>query len=121
LGAERDSVFPQDVLDHPDWYGAQHQSTIELVRRCVGRPDTTIHIYRAVPPGIRTINPGDWVAISYEYALSHSYGLMDGTIDDGSTDGDIIHATTTADSLFSEGYLEEWGYWGTESLTAEKV
>lgn len=105
-----DSVYPLDVLEHPDWYGALLGETADLIRQATGIRRLTI--YRAVPPGVGTINPGDWVAISEEYARRHSYGLMDGTIDDGSTDGVIICAEVESATLWGEGVLEEWGYQG---------
>ncbi|MGI6797694.1 hypothetical protein [Gordonia sihwensis] len=110
LGQDNDSVYPTDVLVHPDRYGAYNASTAALIR--AAQTLDCLTIYRAVPPGVDTINPGDWVAISEEYARTHSYGLLDGTIDDGSTDGVILSVEVPAATLWSEGVLEEWGYHG---------
>lgn len=103
-------VYPLDVRDNPHYYGAQHRVTIDLIR--AAKSGQRVTIYRAVPPGVDTINPGDWVAIAKDYAREHSYGLMDGSVADGSADGIIISAEVPVETLYGEGALEEWGYNG---------
>lgn len=110
LGADG-AAYPPDVITHPEWYGAEYTTTIDLVKRA--NQLTTVQIYRAVPPGVSEISAGDWVALSVEYARVHSYGLLDSTVDDGSTDGVVLSAVVDAGLLFGEGNsLEEWGYDG---------
>ncbi|WP_460691956.1 hypothetical protein [Neomicrococcus lactis] len=67
-----------------------------------------VRIWRAVPEGVTTINPGDWVALSKEYATAESYA----------EGGHVIYAAARAGDLWSEGLLEEWGYQGTIPLEA---
>lgn len=109
---QSNEVYPRDVVQRPDWYGACSANTEALIRQA--RSVHRLMIYRAVPPGVETINRGDWVAISEEYARMHSYGLMDGTVDDGSTDGVILRAEVDSGWLWGEGVLEEWGYHGPD-------
>lgn len=109
VGGEHDEVFPTDVKQHPKRYGAQHPTTIDQVQRSSGKPDAVVQVWRAVPEGVKTIHPGDWVALSEQYARSES--LLE--------NGQVITATVRASQLWSEGLLEEWGYNGKEILHAE--
>lgn len=111
VGGEHDEVFPPDVRQHPDRYGALHAATIEQVRRVAGQPDARVQVWRAVPEGVTTINPGDWVALSEQYARAESQ----------IEHAQVVTATATASELWSEGLLEEWGYQGTTPLRAELV
>jgi hypothetical protein len=36
-----------------------------------GSPDDPVRVYRAAPPGTESINPGDWISLSSEYAHGH--------------------------------------------------
>lgn len=103
------TVFSADVLQHPDWYDAEHAETIRQIRAAAGHPDARVTVYRAVPAGVGQINRGDWVALSHEYAQRHSYDL----------EGPGVDGTVIASEVFSEGYLEEWGFDGdSECVTA---
>lgn len=115
VGGAHDQVFPRDVFEHPDWYGGTYDETIRQVRAAAqsGDPDRLVTVYRAVPLGVTQINPGDWVALSRSYAVDESYRSST----DGSADGNVITARTPARTLYSEGYLEEWGYQGDGPLT----
>ena len=59
------TVFPTDVLEHPDWYGQQHLETELQLRRVLrsGDPEARVTIYRSVPAGVTRINRGDWVGV----------------------------------------------------------
>lgn len=108
VGSANDEVFPRDVLDKLQNYGLHHAATANALNQALGNPDTEVRIYRAVPEGVTTINPGDWVAISNEYATAEAQL-------EGST---VISATAHASDLWSEGILEEWGYQGKAPLKA---
>lgn len=70
-----------------------------------GQPDKPVTIYRAVPKHIDTdINPGDWVAISREYAKEHGEGPLRGNYKILSKVVPAKHVRTDADSI------SEWGY-----------
>ncbi|AGW85581.1 hypothetical protein BLAC_07050 [Bifidobacterium animalis subsp. lactis ATCC 27673] len=111
-------VYPSDVLEHPDWYGARYPESIRQVRAAAtaGDPNRPVTIYRAVPIGVTRINTGDWVALSRSYANDESQRVAD----DGSAAGNIISARVPASSLYSEGILEEWGYQGPPIETRDQ-
>lgn len=109
VGSANDEVFPLDVLDKPQNYGLQHATTVNALTQARGNADAEVRIYRAVPEGVTTINPGDWVAISKEYAEVEAQ--IEGSI--------IISAIVPARDLWSEGLLEEWGYQGLAILHHE--
>lgn len=96
--------MPKDTLDHPDWYGAEHDETIDALKR-VTSPDDLVTIYRAVPDNVHHINTGDWVTLSCAYAQGHADG---GNIT-GRVQGHIISAQVPAKYLYTEDSLEEWG------------
>lgn len=106
VGSEADETFPSDVVKNPSRYGAEYDSTRRQLQQARGNPDAQIQVWRAVPHGIDVINPGDWVAISPEYA--HREAAEEGT--------QVITAQVKASDLWSEGLLEEWGYQGPASI-----
>ena len=109
LGTEEDQTMPADVLKHPQRYQARFRTTIEQLRRASGHPDQTVQVWRAVPRGVSQINPGDWVAISPEYAA--------GEMQPGDQ---VITARVRASDLWSEGVLEEWGFQGDTPVRAQR-
>ena len=111
-------VYPRDVLQHPDWYGARYPEAIRQVRAAAtaGDPNRLVTIYRAVPIGVTRINTGDWVALSRSYANDESQRVAG----DGSAAGNIITAQVLASSLYIEGILEEWGYQGPPIETRDQ-
>lgn len=112
-------VYPGDVLEHPDYYGARTEETIRQVRAAAasGDPGWLVTVYRAVPPGVVRINCGDWVALSREYAVGESARVAG----DGTAQGNVISAVVPASALYSEGLLEEWGYQGPDIDTRTTV
>jgi len=59
-----------------DYYGtgaAYDSKAIAVIRSMHEKPDNPITIYRAAPEG-SSINPGDWVTTTREYALQHIGG-----------------------------------------------
>ncbi|MEX3632780.1 hypothetical protein [Rothia sp. LK2492] len=72
IGSTNDEVFPPDVLNNPKNYGLKHPSTAAALNEAQDNPDAEIRIWRAVPNGVTTINPGDWVALSKEYAAAEA-------------------------------------------------
>jgi hypothetical protein len=53
--------------------------------------------------GKYNINPGDWVAINREYAVNHGKSNLNNKYK-------ILTKTVKAKDLYTEGYIEEWGY-----------
>lgn len=50
-----------------------------------------------------TINPGDWVSIIREYAVIHGKSNLNNKYK-------ILTKTVSAKDIYTEGYMEEWGY-----------
>jgi hypothetical protein len=100
-------VYPPDVHQHPDWYGAEHAETIAQLHSARGRPDRTVTIYRSLPAPHREINPGDWVATAADYARAH------GREQHPADDWPVVKARVPASTVRSPGdSLEEWSYHG---------
>src|SRR3990172_2912716 len=45
-----------------------YKESYNILKKIKDNPDAEVTIYRAVPKGINTINDGDWVTLSMEYA-----------------------------------------------------
>lgn len=108
VGGRDDEVYPADVLKNPQNYGLKHPATATALEESRGNPDAEIRIWRAVPRGVTTILPGDWIAVSKEYADAEAQ----------MESAHVISAVARARDLWSEGLLEEWGYQGKETLEA---
>lgn len=104
-------IYPSDFYDRPDWYPAGHDSdgdALGIIYRVRGRPEARLWMYRAVPRGILTFNPGDWVAITKAYARDHGRHGSDPGLD-----MPVIAARVSAARLFTAGdSYQEWGYDG---------
>ena len=119
-------VFPADVYEHPDHYGASRYDigsadAIKVINTVRGNPNAMVTIYRGIAPvGERQIehggkiNMGDWVSISYEYAKQHAMHH-----ENEAHDGPVLSAQVPASSLRSEGYLMEWGYYGPSVMASD--
>jgi hypothetical protein len=81
-------------------------TTISILKTAKDRPEQPIKIYRAVSNKIQnpTINIGDWVTVSLEYAKDHGYKQFD-------NDYVILSKIVHAKDLFTDGgSIHEWGY-----------
>lgn len=109
-------IFPDDIYSPQGlrYYGnpknTYDRESFEIIQNVRGDPEAEVMIYRAVPDEdtIDTINYGDWVTLSRDYAERHGesgYGL------DGQQSGKILSMKVKAKDLFSEGNdLNEFGY-----------
>ena len=108
-------MFGEDVYEHPEWYTFGAGEAYERESRRVflsvrGRPDALVTIYRAVPPGVTEIRPGDWVAISEEYARRHA--IQD---DNPTNDWPVVSRQVPAREVRTGGSdLIEWGWFPTD-------
>jgi len=106
----QNGVYPADVYSRPDWYLHGHESDWDAwhrIRSSRNKPEKRWPIFRAVPKGVRVINPGDWIAITREYAKDHARANRP------EDDMVVIEARAPASSLFTSGdSLQEWGYTG---------
>jgi len=104
-------VYPDDIYGPMGerYYGerrAYDKKALKVIREMRDNPEMEVTIYRSVPSGVSTINPGDWVTITEEYAKEHG---MDA--DDASKDWPVISMTVKAKELFTDGNsIQEWGY-----------
>ena len=68
-------------------------------------PDAMVTIYRAVPGDVNTINPGDWVTLSENYANQHKNFYL------ANENGKVIAVQVRAGDLFTDGNsINEFGY-----------
>jgi hypothetical protein len=77
------------------WFAAAYKAK--------GNPDAEVTVYRAVPKGVKSINNGDWVTTSRNYAENHGESALSGEYE-------IISKKVKAKTLSSEGYPYEFGY-----------
>lgn len=110
-----------DYYAHPNWYycaqsepGLDSQAaSVILAKR--GRPWSMTRIYRAVPFGVKSINPGDWVTTVRGYALWHLRSNLG-----GGRRGRILTKVVYTGELFTDGSSHfEWGWWPMPEKHAE--
>lgn len=104
-------VYPDDIYgpNGAQFYGHYGQNNpldiaaIQKIRYARNNPNKGIQIYRAVPPGVKEILPGDWVTTVKSYAQEH-----------GSWIGPkfkILSRVVKAGDLYTEGNsILEWGW-----------
>ena len=99
------------MSDADDYYGSRE--AISSAKKARGNPNAEIKIYRAVPKGVKAINPKDWVTTSKKYAMHHArsnseYGKL----------MVVIEATAKAkDISFGGNDGFEFGYVGYETIS----
>ena len=102
-------IMPKDVYTQQgkNLYGIGDRTTDSewymAALKAKGKPDADVTVYRAVPKGIKEINPNDWVTTSPTYAKWHGENVLDGEYE-------IIKKTVKAKTLSTEGYPYEFGY-----------
>lgn len=113
-------IYPEDIYgsNGSRYYGTGNSradaESFAAIRRLRGKPDGKVTVYRAVPKGVKRINPGDWVTPSLTYAMEHGEGPLGG-------DFEIASAETRASDVFTNGdSINEWGFdpAGGSSLSA---
>ncbi|MFZ2530505.1 MAG: hypothetical protein WAX14_23110 [Rhodococcus sp. (in: high G+C Gram-positive bacteria)] len=106
---ELGQVWPEDVLDQPEWYcNREELGAVDVLRNCQNDPDRPVSVFRAVPPGTNWINAGDWVALDVEWARNHA--IQD---DDEGNDWPVISVVVKARYVNTDGSsLAEFGYNG---------
>jgi hypothetical protein len=112
-----------DIYEHPQYYVGEPGSrtareAATAVRSARSNPQAPVSIYRAAPAESGgTINPGDWITTSREYARGHAMHP-----DDPAQDMPVFHAKVPADHVRWAGdQLEEFGYGGTEPVQGRAV
>lgn len=96
--------------DRSDFYGAKEAKRSAIGAR--GNPEADVRIYRAVPSGVETINPGDWVTTSRKYAEHHAQSNIP-----EDKKGIVLSSITKARNITFGGHdAYEFGYAGQEAL-----
>lgn len=109
-GAFDDTIYGKAGLQN---YGTGSprldQEALRVFGKVKGNPDAEVTIYRAVPKGenVKSINPGDWVTVSKEYAMEHGEGTLGGKYKIISQKVPAKHVTTNADSILEQGYYPQ--------------
>lgn len=107
---ENPSNYIHSSYDPEDFWGAKEATRSAIMAK--GNPEAQVKIYRAVPEGVDTINPGDWVTTSRRYAENHAAGNIPERLGKS-----IIEATTAARNItFGGNDAYEFGYAGEEPL-----
>lgn len=112
-------LYPPDVYENITQYMSDlsQKNAAMKVLSYRDKPEQLVDVYRAVPKGIGMINPGDWVALTKEYAKLHAAHP-----NDPSEDLDVISGRVKAKDLYNDGNsMEEWGYQGFKPVVASKV
>lgn len=110
------SSFPDDVYEHPDWYGTADQETLAQLRSVRNDPEALVTIYRAVPEDHQEINTGDWVTLSREYAEEHASRVYD------DVPGVVLSYQVPASQVFTDGNdLAEYGWTGAKLQQAARA
>jgi hypothetical protein len=102
-----DNMMP-DYCAHPAWYFTGTKLDYEaasIICGARGRPWAKVWVYCPGPPGVKEINPGDWVTQVRAHAVEHLEANLGGV-------GRILKAKVSAGSLFTEGNSHfQWGWW----------
>jgi hypothetical protein len=105
-------MFPEDFYSDKgrQWYGSGYgrmdAGTHGMLRSIRHKPETQVHVYRAVPSHAKSavINPGDWVTPTKDYAIQHGESNLQGQYR-------IVSKKVPAKHLWTDGNsIHEWGY-----------
>ncbi len=103
-------LYPDDVYENIFQYMSDfsQRAAAQKVLKYRGRPEGMVEVYRAVPEGVDSVNRGDWVSVTEDYARLHSRHPSD-----PAKDMQVVSAVVKAGELYTDGNsMEEWGYWG---------
>ena len=115
-------MYPADVYSPKaaQYYGTGYpkadKEAFALANRVRGNPNAEVTMYRAVPKdsSIGSINAGDWVTLSKDYAKNHGESVLD-------NDYKIISQKVKAKDLWTNAdSIHEFGYHPEESLAKDK-
>lgn len=105
-------MYPADVYSAKavQYYGTGYpkadREAFSLAQRVRGNPDAEVTMYRAVPKdeNITSINAGDWVTLSKDYAKTHGESALRGDYKILSQKVKAKDLWTNADSIHEFGY-----------------
>ena len=112
-------IYPEDVYTNPRIYASSPEeiAIARIASSVRDNPDAMIDMYRAVPRWSSSIETGDWVTPSYQYARQHADLIRrpyNPTV--------ILRGKSRAADLLSEGNsLAEYGYIGPTISPAARL
>lgn len=115
--------FPDDILNHPDRYFADYGNfggeaqLISTLKRAQNNPDMEVTIYRGAPSG-GSLNQGDWVTLSKNYAMDYASG---GNYADNPDSRVYSYKVRVGDLSFDGDSIYEFGYWGKKLGRGKRV
>ena len=107
--------MPKDMYEHPEYYSMGDKKylneTMKQLNQARNNPEAEITIYRATTGN--SINDGDWITLSKDYANMHNESQLDGK-------GKVLEMKVKAkDIQYAGDSLEEWGYFPKGSSNKE--
>lgn len=102
-----DVYSPKAVQYYGTGYPKADREAFSLAQKVKGNPEAEVTMYRAVPKDdkIKTINSGDWVTLSKEYAKTHGESALNNNYK-------IIEQKVKAKDLWTNAdSIHEFGYW----------
>lgn len=113
-----DDIYGPEAARIYGHYGGNHPLDVKamnIIKSFRDQPDKLVTVYRAVPQDATdTINEGDWVTITRQYAKEHGESTLSG-------DYKIIQDKVAAKELFSEANsIHEFGYVPQRPTTTEQ-
>jgi hypothetical protein len=108
-------MYPSDVYSasasriYGTGYPKADREAFDLAKRVRGNPNAEVTMYRAVPKDekITSINTGDWVTLSKEYAKTHGESVLGENYKILSKKVKAKELYTNADSIHEFGYHPE--------------
>ena len=108
-----ESFYP-NIYERPELYNnggrdnrAKYTESLQHIQQVKGKPDAPVTMYRAVPKGVTSINPGDWVSTSRIHATQEGTHPTD-----PKQDMPVISQKVRAKDLRTPGDdVNEWGYY----------
>lgn len=82
------------------------RQALSVFQQVKGNPNATVTVYRAVPKNVeqQSLNSGDWVTISRDYARQHGESTLGGNYKLVEQQVPVSSLTTNADSILEQGY-----------------
>lgn len=82
------------------------RQALSVFQQVKGNPNATVTVYRAIPKNVeqQSLNSGDWVTISRDYARQHGESTLGGNYKLVEQQVPASSLTTNADSILEQGY-----------------
>lgn len=106
-GHDVEEYYP-DFYSRPQLYRTgmkkSDSESTSAILKMRGNPDAKVTIFRTIPAHADTINNGDWVSLSRDYAEAHEANMPD--------ESKLLELEVTAKDIRSPGdSINEWGYY----------